>query len=64
MYEESQQALQALADIDPRFESANAIPVQKATVPLEEWQALKKAVLRLAWALDATRSFEQTQQSD
>jgi len=39
--------LQRLAAIDGRFTSLNKIPVEKASVPRDEWVALRRAVLDL-----------------
>lgn len=39
------QLLQALGSIDQRFTSGNAVPVEKASVPAAEWEAVKSALV-------------------
>lgn len=36
--------LEAINTIDPRFRSGNSIPVEKATVPQAEWEAVRTAL--------------------
>lgn len=37
--------LEAVNTIDMRFRSGNSVPIEKATVPHSEWEALRTAVI-------------------